>query len=289
MKGEIVSFYAADGIRLHGFLSRPIRKSDKAVIHIHGLEGSFYHNNFVKLLSSALTHNGVNFFTIELRGSYNVFEPGRRGGGGRDILMGGDLERFEDCVYDIEGAIRYLRSIGIRKIFLEGHSTGCQKITYYQHTKKDKRIAGLILIAPMDDYNINNTFMGKNFTKAEGVALRNYKRRKDMQMPKEYTNGIISVARFLSLTNLDFVEARLFNYESKKLVEFSKIRIPIFAIFGGEDQYAVKPVQVYSRILKRDTRSKAYKDIIIKGGDHAFRGKEQLLAREIVRWVRSQS
>lgn len=286
LKGELVSFPTADGLRLHGFLVRARGRSDRALIHIHGLEGSFYRGDFAKGIARHLAANGINFLTIELRGSYT--STGFRKVKGKKhawLSAGGGFERFEDCIYDIGGAIRFLGGLGIKKVYLEGHSTGCQKITYYQYKKRDRRVKALILAAPADDYNLQKHELGRRFTNAIKAARILYKRNRRADMPKRYVKRGYSAGRFLSFSDLRFVEARLFNYESNKLKEFSAIRQPILALFGEKEEFALKPVREYMKILKRDTGSRKFDYLIIKGADHGFDGKDKEVARKISDWL----
>ena len=149
--GELVSFTTKDNIVLHGFLLRSKTKSDKAVINVHGLEGTFYRSSYAKILSKKLSTNGFNYLSIEQRGSYTAVGFRKKTKKIGYVTAGGGFEIFEDCVYDIEAAVKFLKSMGIKKIFLEGHSTGCQKVAYYQYKKKDSSIKGIILAAPCDD------------------------------------------------------------------------------------------------------------------------------------------
>jgi pimeloyl-ACP methyl ester carboxylesterase len=287
VKGELVQFLATDNIILHGLLSRSNERSDKAVLHIHGLESSFYKRDFTKVLPSVLTRNGFNFFTIELRGSYNIWGiTQKKGTTAKEVLVGGDLEKFEECIYDIQGAIRYLESIAMKRIFLEGHSTGCQKSAYYLTKRKHASIKGLILIAPCDDYNINKKDLGKKkFLEAVKYARQNMKKNPSMLMVGKYPNMWLSASRFLSVCDLKCVEGRIFNYDLKHLAEFSKIRIPILTLFGTQEQYAVKPVKEYLRILKDNTNSMNFETALIEGADHGFVGKEMQLAKVIANWL----
>ncbi len=285
--GELVSFETKDGLTLHGFLVRSKRKSDKALIHVHGLHGNFYSSGFAKALARMAANNGFNFLSIELRGSYVIkgfrFKKGRKF---KWLSAGSGLERFEDCVYDIEGAIKFLGKLGVTKIFLEGHSTGCQKITYYQYKKRDKRVKALILSAPADDYNLEKHAFGNNFGRAVKLANRLYKKNRDTFMPESYyaAKGF-SAGRFLSFSDLRFVEARIFNYESKRLIEFHSVKKPVLVIFGSKEEYALKPVSEYMKILEKNTGSRKFDHIIIKNADHGFSKKEDETANKIVKWL----
>jgi pimeloyl-ACP methyl ester carboxylesterase len=284
LRGELVRFLASDGIILHGFLCRPA-KSRKAVLHLHGLGGSFYRNNTVKEMARTFARKGFSFFAIEQRGSYDVYDFKRYGRRKAQILAGGSLERFEDCRHDIKGAINYLKRIGMKKIYLQGHSSGCQKETYYLSKTREPSVKGMILIAPCDDYNIWRHELKGRFAYAVAFAKRISRKHPDFIMSQKFRKIGYGARRFLSLTDPKNIECRLFDYDRKRLAEFGKIGIPILAVFGTKEQYAVKPILEYIRILKRDTGSGQFSYLFIKGGNHSFEKKEVLLAKGISSWL----
>ncbi|MGI0100346.1 MAG: alpha/beta hydrolase [Candidatus Micrarchaeaceae archaeon] len=285
IKGELAFFNTGDGLVLHGFLARPRRLSRNAIIHVHGLNGSFYRNKYAMALLKRSVESGFNFLSIEQRGSYGAFGLSRKTGGKfKRMQAGGAYERFEDSVNDIGGAIRFLGRLGINRIFLEGHSTGCQKIAYYQYKKRDRRVKGIVLSAPVDDYSLRKHELGKEFSNAVSFAKRNYKG--NPLMPKRYMKEMYSSRRFLSFSDLKSVEARMFHYNPKRLKEFSRIKVPVLAIFGSKEQYATMQVKECMDILKMNSGSKRFDHLIINGANHGFIGKEDELARAITKWVR---
>lgn len=173
----------------------------------------------------------------------------------------------------------------MKEIFLEGRSIGSQKIAYYQYKKKDKKVKGLVLLAPADDYNVRKRELGRKFQNAVKLANKLYKKDKNTEMPQKYSGLNFSISRFLSFADLRFVEARLFNYESQKLKEFSKIKTPILAIFGSKDDSLVKSAKKYMEILERDTNSKSFNWFVVKNADHGFTGKEDQTAKIVVDWL----
>jgi pimeloyl-ACP methyl ester carboxylesterase len=286
IKGELVSFPTQDGLILHGFLAKPKARSDKAILNVHGLHGNFYKSKYANAISQTAVRNGFCFLSIEQRGSYAAFGMGQKKGKKfKRLLGGGSYEKFEDSAYDIDGAVRFLKRIGIKKIFLQGHSTGCQKITYYQYKKQNSAVKAIILLGPVDDYNLRKTELGRKFGEAVKFARKNIK-NKDMLMPKKYINGMFSVSRFLSFADLKYVESRIFNYELPRLKEFGSIRQPILAVFGSKEQYACKPVDKYMRILAANSKSKRFTSLIIRNADHGFRNKEKELATKLIDYLK---
>lgn len=289
IKGELTYFDTPDRIRLCGFLSRPRSRTDKIVIFLHGLQGAFYTAKYLSNFSDLFTKGGFNFMTIEQRGSYSIRNI-KKGKGGRQkrILLGGAIERFEDCVYDIEGAITFARGLGMKRVYLAGHSTGCQKATYYQSRARNRSVKGVILIAPADDYNSNKKDLGGKFNGAVEFARKELRKDRNAIMPKKYLEGVTSVSRFLSYADPKNAESRIFNYDLERLDVFRRVKVPVLALFGTREQFAVKPVAEYMRILAGNYRGASFRGVLIRGANHAFKNREEELAREIARWLESQ-
>ena len=56
MKQELIRINSIDGIELPGILYTPDTKTNKIVIHIHGLSGNFYENKFLDVLAKTYTN-----------------------------------------------------------------------------------------------------------------------------------------------------------------------------------------------------------------------------------------
>lgn len=292
LKGELVNFRATDGAVLAGFLCRPKSRSKVAIIHLHGLNSAFYRSLTVKLASKLVAH-GISLMSIQQRGSYNevVLKTYKKGRSSR-LMAGGCYEKFEDCVLDIEGAIKYLKGIGIRRIYLQGQSTGCQKSVYYAMKKRDRSVKGLILLAPGDDYNGWKAGVlsrsGKNeFRSMVAFAKSMLKKDPMATMATKYKGVRYSARRFLSFADLKNVEARIFNYDSPKMNEFGSVTIPILAVVGSRDEFLTKPAKEYLRLLGKNTSSSDFTGLLIKGSDHGLTGREIEVAGLISQWIRA--
>lgn len=53
MKTTWITFHCEDGVELRGGLYSPEQPTEKAVVHIHGLGGNFYENDFLQNLSQS--------------------------------------------------------------------------------------------------------------------------------------------------------------------------------------------------------------------------------------------
>ena len=162
LKGELIKFKSTDNLELQGMLCLPPKKTKKAIIHLHGMTSFFWSHAGMQLQEAAFQNN-IAFFPFNNRalGSMSFIDKG----GKKDFVGGTSVEKFEDCIKDIDGAINFLRKKGFNKFILSGHSTGCQKITYYQYRKNNRAVKGLILLAPVDDLNSEKNRLKNKFNK----------------------------------------------------------------------------------------------------------------------------
>ena len=281
MQGELLSYYASDGVRLNGFLARSGTANRQAIVNVFGMGGDFFTSSRYPALCRALKGSGTDLFLANNRGMSMAARFGRRRG--ERILRGTSAERFDECIFDIKGAIDLLSSMGYRAVILQGHSTGAQKVIYYMRKTADRRVKGIVLLGPGDDYNLARRKLGRRFNKAVMIARAMVSHRKGhLAMP--HWSSEYSASRFLSYADLKNVEARIFDYDGP-MREFSGIKVPVLAVFGSKEQYALKPVRKYLEILAQKTKSKSFAGAIVKGGDHSFCGREDDAANLMAKWL----
>ncbi|MCL5093278.1 MAG: DUF1749 domain-containing protein [Candidatus Marsarchaeota archaeon] len=288
---DILSFDASDGLILYSMLSKPKGVTDKVILHIHGLGGSFYGSNSIPEISAEAKRRGIAFMSQLTRGSYAIEEFGYRSGN-RKLLAGSALERFEDCVYDIDGAIRSLRKMGFKKIFLEGHSTGCQKILYYMNSKKAKNskfVTAMALISPVDDHSYDLYEMGKkSYFKLISIAKR--ARGNAILMPTKgtgYMEKLIGPERFLSTADLKNPEAKALYYDGK-LDYVAGLKKPLFVAFGENDELMKEiDVRKATDIISKAYAGKKFRSVILKGTGHTFKGRRKGLAKALLKFYSS--
>ena len=276
---KLIKFTATDGIKLEGMLLGNSRKC--CIIFVHGMNGNFYKSEIPFSISLG---SKFSVFSINTRG-HDILTTCKTTNGKRRILAGTGAEIFEDCIKDIKGAVDFLESIGFKNIILSGHSTGCQKIVHYMHKKRDKRILGIILFAPADDYSVNKMQLGKGF-KDFSSELNKFKIKKELDTPlNKY--GFFTLRRMFSAYSLESKEANIFYYDGE-LYEFSKLKVPILALFGNKEEYKDRNVKEYMKILKNKTSSEYFKGVVIKGATHSFNGYENELLNSINKWLKKK-
>jgi pimeloyl-ACP methyl ester carboxylesterase len=285
IKGRLIHFVAKDRSVLNGFLVGP-RRSRRCMVYVHGMTGNFYGGTLQFRIAESIGRAGFSLFSINTRGHDAVSVIRKQKGRKIDRFMAGtDLERFEDSVLDIDAAVKKLWELGFRQFILAGHSTGCQKVTYYQYKKMSRKIMGILLLAPADDYAIQRKELGKRFDSAVKLCRKLIREGKGNE-PSRLVPSHYSPRRFLSVADLKNVEARLFDYGGP-LREFSRITAPVCAVFGRKEEYATMPVVQYLRILRKKTGAEGFVGAVVDGAGHSFRNHNEILADFVLRWVRS--
>src|SRR5439155_17559019 len=109
------------------------------------------------ILAAAFVENRIAFLPFNNRGAHLLRRLRKRN---KSIGGGMAYERIRDCIYDIDGAIRFLRARGYRELYLIGHSTGANKIAVYDSYRKRNPIRRYILLAGGDDTGLMYAQLG---------------------------------------------------------------------------------------------------------------------------------
>lgn len=273
----------SDGVTLDGIYVRPKRRSDAALIWIHGLT-SYFHSGqtLVKELSSRCRNARIGYFKFDNRGHDLV----SRGQGSR-ALFGTLFERFEDCIHDIRATIGLARRLGYKKIILAGHSTGANKAVYYLYKIKDRNITGLMLVGALNDISAEKTRVGvKKFNEAMRLAKKLYQKN-----PNSFfiSNKFLWTARRFLSAHTPGTAEDVFPYYNLKANwrAYKNIKTPTAFLIGSRDEYSDRSAQELISIFKKHSRAKSFSGFVIKGAGHSFVKKERGLADVIVKWIKS--
>lgn len=282
MNQELVRINSIDGIEQVGILYTPNDITDKIVIHVHGLNGNFYENKFLDILSKVYTDKKYAFLTFNNRGKDYISEFTR---GDESVIIGGSLERFKDCLLDIQGVINWVREKGYKEIILEGHSYGCNKVLYYYNNTKDNSIKQIVLLAPCDI-----TFEAKKFlseeeykkAKEESTRLVNENKEKELIDFSIMANGKISAGTyyydFLPGGENDFI--RYSDGKNGESTILNSIDIPVLIVFGNVDECVLtQPIDIVESYLNNNISNCNIQ--IIDGANHSYTGKYEELGQII--------
>lgn len=274
-------------IVLNGLLLGP-KKPKRVYIWLHGLNSSMFSKMAIMDLlvdkqSAVLAFNNRGHDKVSYIQTTLTKDKTKRGGGAH--------ETFTDCIDDIDGALRFVKSLGVRDIYLVGHSTGCQKSIYWA-SKKTRGVRGIVLLAPVSDYAAGVLVSGaKVLKRAEKVARSLVAQKRPHQLLPEsvFSWGEMSDAqRFLSLYTPDSVE-EIFTYTQENRVPrtLEKVRLPVLALLAERDEFVDRPAKrleewFLAHIYEGEVR-------IVKGVGHSFKGAEREVASLIRRWSRENS
>jgi alpha-beta hydrolase superfamily lysophospholipase len=263
------------------------KKAKRVVIVLHGLTGSVFGlANTVQELIKADRQMAV--ITFNNRGFKSVTDIKQAVGKGKWKTVGSAHEVFTECVDDIQGAINFAKKQGVKEIYLAGHSTGCQKAMYWASKTNGKGVKGIILLAPLSDYAgaLHDDTKGR-MKKATALARKLVAGKKPHELLPEWASSMrVDAQRYLSLYTPDSIE-EIFSYAQpdRNPRIYASVRLPVFAFFGAEDQYADRPAAEIEKWFARHTRSRKFRSAIMPGANHGFRGKERLVAKKISEWI----
>lgn len=269
--GRLVAFPAAGGRKLRmldGFYRPAGGKKAPLLVFVHGMGSNFYRAKLKKAFLEAAPALGLGILSFNNRGAERGTED----------------EQFRGCLADLDAAAEFARRHGYRRMVFVGHSTGCQKIAYWQARRRHPGVSGLVLLAPADDHALTKRDLGKRFEQKVAWARKAVAEGK----PEAPVAGLyerMGAARFLSVADERQPEANVFRYDGK-LVMFRRVRCPVLAVFGEEEEFAVRPPAEMLAILRGKSRSVDFDEMLVPGAGHSFKGCEAELALAVCGWAR---
>lgn len=286
MKTSLQRIITKDGLELQGLLFEPDKKTANVLVHIHGWVGNFYEHKFIDFIAKEATSKGFSFLTFNNRGAGIVNNVIQRKKINSYVIIGGSLEEFKYCVFDIGAVMNFLENKGYKNIVLQGHSLGCQKATFYEYKTKDKRVKGLILLAPVDDVSLVKAKLKNKYNKSLNIAKKMIKNGKgDSPVPEWMAfYPLLSAKMFLNIADPKSDSGRLFDREGD-LKEIKGINLPILVVFGSkEDDYQLNPVNALKLLREKNKNCKTK---LIHDSGHGFTDFEKQLSKLIANWLKN--
>ena len=285
---EFVETKTEDNLILQGLLSETNKKTDSVVLHIHGMSGNFWENYFVKTILKEYPKNNLSFLTVETRGSELLRWFSTADGDKR--LIGNSYEIFEECLFDIEAWINFLKSNGYKNIYLQGHSLGCSKITYYQKIKNNSLIKSLIFISPADMMGL---LVEKSYKQEYEKFLKEAKELTKKGKENELLSGIhwtFARQSAKSFLNFSFENNNLaiFNYYNPErgFDTIKSIKIPMLSILGTKDDGIPTDAYKSTEMLKENAiNCKKFKGVVFENAEHDFHGFEDRIVKEVLGFI----
>jgi pimeloyl-ACP methyl ester carboxylesterase len=281
---ELVKFSATDGVELPGLLYEPDHRTRRATVWLHGTGGaSIFESNRTNLIAREFTSRGIAYLPFNNRGA-NLVRWLR--GTERPTLGGMAYEQIRDCVQDIDGAARFLRSRGYRELYLIGHSTGANKVAVYDHYRRRNTFRKYVLLAGGDDTGLFLRYVGE--TRFRRTLARAREKHSDELVPPSVTTMMISWRSLFDMINPDgdynvfpFLEAmRGIRLGRKPHFRYIRaIRKPSLYVYGERDEYSPR-----WDILAKHVGSNA-EIVVMKDADHGFSGRDAELGTLIAEWL----
>lgn len=278
---EFVRFKATDDVELQGWLTDA--KSHRAVIHIHGMSGNGYENYFLDDLRAMYAEQGISFFSIDTRGR-GIISDFRQGAGWK--RGGSCYEIFDESVYDIQGAINYLKSRGKMTFMLEGHSLGCTKVVNFVLTQDINDIDKIVLLAPTDMAGWVKTEPGHEDFLREAKQLMAEGKGEELVGTQCWLDKTPLSAQTYPTICEDGSAADIYgDREGGALL--GRVDLPVLIPYGSAD---IGITEIDGTMENWLSRVNAFKNpntevSIMEGASHGFRGYEKPLAEVIASFI----
>lgn len=282
---HIVEITTPKGVVLNG-LWHGSPKAKKVIIWMHGLTGSAFS---MKSLVDVIADSSAAVLTFNNRGFGQINTIKKRRGNKTEYITAGTAhEVFTDCVDDIEGAVRYAKRYGAQRIYIAGHSTGCQKAIYWA-SRGGKSVAGIVLLGPLSDYAGAKKTLGEVvLRKAVRHAQKLVKAGRPHElMPRALREWFACDAqRFLSLYTPDSKE-EIFTYAQpeRRARALSGVKLPLLVLLAGADEYGDRPANELAAWFERTIVARHTVAIVPKT-QHSFKGGEKRVAKLVKEFMK---
>jgi len=287
MEYPIVQVKTKDGLWLYGLYLRA-DKNDTVFINVHGTASNFYEEYFIEIFANIFLKEGVSILSTNNRGAgvYDAYQK-----------SGAAVEKFEDCLTDIDAWIGFAIGEGYKKIILSGHSLGTEKAVYYMSNGKyvDK-VTSVVLMAPSDSYGSHRMLNGernprfahveKLLKESENLIAQD---RGDTFLPRDAYgshDGIMPKSAE-SFANSIGPKSKLLDalpFATRKLSAYAKIKVPILAVIGDREEYTAITIKDALELMAKENKNTEVHQI--KNCDHDFNGKETELADILLKFIK---
>ena len=179
--GRLVKIETRDKHVLDGILYEA-EESIATVLHVHGSLGNFYQQPFIPVFARILTQQGISLLSCNMRTHDGIAEGYDTEG--EMTYVGGSVVRFETCVEDIRAAVRWSEKLG-RKVYLQGHSIGCDRVLHYLECTSAP--ISSILLSPCDSHKLQKEWLGEDKFEQQETELREGKERRERDKENPWT------------------------------------------------------------------------------------------------------
>lgn len=291
-----IDFLATDGVILNGIIYESKERTQDIILAVHEMCSNCFKKRD-EIIANKVNEENIDYFCFNNRGSELVKYIKRDIEGKKEEKLGGTsyenvLEGYEDIV----GAILKLKELGYQNIYLQGHSLGSTKIVYtYNELKEEEsngilqNIKGVILLSLIDIPNTLKMYLGDQFNKYLELAEQKEKEGKLLEfMPKEAFIHPVSIKTFLRYAR-DYQEINFAEYEKDiELKKLNNITVPLFMRWGNENEMILQKAEELVTIVNNHISNQNKNIDYIEGANHSYTGKEEILAEQIIRFMKEK-
>ena len=293
MNIETIHFETEDNVILYGLIYKSTKNTKKVLISTHGMI-----TNCIKLrdeiIAKEIEEIQIDTLVYNNRGQEIMSYSKKKNG--ETILGGTAFENIDESNKDVEGAIKFCIEKGYQEIYLMGHSLGSTKTVYtynkmIENNKNNilEKIKGVILLSLIDIPTILRVYLNARYPEMLTYAKNMEKEKmENILMPETAFLYPISVKTFLKYARdyqqIDFAKFSDKEYNYK---EINNIKAPLMLRWGTvKEMILQKPEDLCKKLKDKITNNKL--DIgFIEGGNHNYRGKEEILAKEIKNFLKN--
>lgn len=291
MNIELIDFYATDGVLNNGYIMK--NNSKKILIATHGMDSNCFKKR-ERIIAENVLKNGIDFLGYNNRGSELVKDIKKKTGDEIKRVIGGTS--FEDPIesyHDVKGAILKAIDLGYDEIFLQGHSLGSTKVVYtYNKLKQEnsellKYIKGIILLSLVDIPRALKIFLNTRYEEVLKLAEEKEKSGEFFSfMPKDTFIHLISVKTFLRYAKYnEEINFATYSNENYNFKELNNIDVPLFMRWGNINEMIEQDTKELVNFMNNKINNSKKNINYIDGADHSYTGKEEVLAKEIVKFL----
>jgi len=234
-------------------------------------------------MADVYSSSGYNLLSINTSAHDGIAEGYRFG---EFEYIGGALADFGECVADIGGAVDFASRLG-RRIILQGHSLGCDRILWF--ALQENSSLELILLAPCDSYRLQTNWRFPETVEEQIQRLRSDDRLEEFPLLPWSEYGIrqgadwiysIPVSRRTLLSIMEGPAFRLLRLDEPFGFSLSG---RCLAYIGGKDRLQTAPEAMFRHIGQRTAD---FTGLFIDSGDHMLGDNEHEISARIVEWLR---
>lgn len=252
-------------------------KNNKCIYFIPGMTGEFSKLDFAQKIAEISIQNKYDFLAGNTLGSGEIKELKINDKGKKGIIVkGAAYEKFEDCIYDIDAWLDFLKNKNYDEIIIICHSLGCNKIVHYLNKQANHLIKKLILLAPQD-IKFNNLKIHAGLLEE---AIKNINNNESNKLLSKKLLGfcLISSQTYYDLINNQNIMNIPYKTNNPDFSKISNIKMPILSVIGTID--GGKKSEEYMGLISKNCLDGKYH--IIKDANHIFENKEEELSKIII-------